>query len=154
MRRAQSSVEFLLIVAFSLLLLVPATILFLNYNADSQEAVVNSQIFRAANELALTSDLIFNIGTDSWQTIDVVLPADVTDVTVYEGEVSELVFTYGPFDSTIVVFVDIPVYVYDLAPGGVCETGCDLPLSEGLNRVRVEATQDAGIAYIRYQIIE
>jgi hypothetical protein len=157
MRKGQSSVEFLLIVAFSLLMLIPATLLFLNYNNDSQDAVVNAQVFRAGNELALTSDLIYNVGVGSWQTLELIIPEAVTAVTVYEGlganAISELVFTYGAFDSTVVFYIDLPL-VNATQTVTTCIDGCDIPLHEGLNRIRVESVQASLYPVIRFTVVE
>lgn len=156
MKKAQSSIEFLLLVAFTLLMLVPATLLFLNYSADSQASVLNSQMFRAGTEIALTSELMYGVGEGSWQTIDLVMPASLNAVTVYEGrnatDPSEIVLNYGDPESTVVIFSKVPLRNQTSLVS--CSSGCMLPLHEGTNRVRVENI-DLGDSYpvIRLSVV-
>ena len=46
---AFASVEYIMIVAVSLLMVIPATILFMNYTSDSKASVVSSQVFKIGN---------------------------------------------------------------------------------------------------------
>lgn len=137
-RKGQSSVEFILIVAFSLLMLIPATILFLNYSADAESTVVNSQTYQMGNELVLTAELIEGVGRESWQTLELVVPQSVNDVWVYEGvsgQLSEVVVNYGNPPSSAVFFTDSILRVNTSVD---CSSGCELPVVDGLNKIKVE----------------
>ncbi len=148
----QSSLEFLLIVAFSLAILIPASVLFLNYTSSSQDAVISSQLFSLARELSLTADLISSIGVDSWQTIEVIVPPVVNEIVLYSTPSfqSDLVIRHGSPESTILVVSD--AYLVNASTFS-CSSGCVLPVEPGLNKIRVQNILDNGISYIRLSVV-
>ncbi len=146
--RAQSSVEYIFIVAFALMIIVPAAFVFNQYSASSQEGLRNTQIFKVGSDLIEASELMYSVGENSWQTVDVTFPPDVLSVKVFNGSdgVNELVITYdGEYVSQAVFFTEIPlsnssstdVFIED------CTLGCSLPFTTGKNSIRVESLRNS-----------
>ena len=150
-KRGQSSVEYIMIVAVSLLMIIPATILFMNYTSDSKTSVISSQVFKIANELIVTGEQMYSVGHNSWQTIDLLIPEDLVSVTVYNGSKSELVLSYGDPVSDVVLFSEIPLFN---RTGTDCTYGCSIPLHIGPNRIRVKSTSSNSVGIVRYEVVE
>ncbi len=147
--KGQSSVEYLFVVAIALLLLVPGSIIFYRYSADSQKSIVSSQVYKSGSDLITTADLMYSIGADSWQTIELTFPSDVNSLEVYrDGSMSELVISYG-FDNSQAVFFTKTSLLN--TTNNDCTAGCSVPIHDGLNQIRVES-YDNGI--IRYRVLE
>lgn len=151
-KRGQSSVEYIMIVAVSLLMIVPATILFMNYTSDSKASVVSSQVFKVGTELVVTAEQMYSVGHNSWQTIELLIPEELVSVTVYNGSTSELVLSYGDPASDVVLFSNIPLFnetSFD------CSSGCSVPLHPGPNRIRVKSTSLAPDDFVvKFEVVE
>jgi len=144
-KRAQSAIEYILIVAFALLMIIPATALFYQYSSDSQSSVINSQLFKLGNELISTAKLMYSVGEDSWQTIELTFPANILSVKVYNGTVSELVIRYDDrFVSELVFFSRNQLFN---ATSSDCSTGCSIPVHSGPNHIRVESGENGAILF-------
>lgn len=136
-RKGQSSVEYLFIVGISLLVIIPTSFLFLSYSKNSEDAVVSSQINRVGTDIMQSVEEVFIIGNNSWVTLEVSLPSNVKNVTIY-GE-SELVIHYfsqtGVSDA--VFFSDI-----NITNSTNCLTECVVDLTGGKNSLRVSSLGD------------
>ena len=148
--RGQSSVEYLFVVALALMMIIPGSVIFYRYSADSQEAVVSAQIYKSGSDLVDTAELIYSIGSNSWQTVELTFPTDVHGVEVYRDTVSgisELVIIFGPYDSHAVFFTRTSL-LNETASN--CTSGCTIPVHDGINNIRVES-YDNGV--VRYRVI-
>ena len=54
--RAQSSVEYIFIVAFALMIIIPGAFVFSQYSATSQAGLRNAQIYKIGNDLIDSSE--------------------------------------------------------------------------------------------------
>ncbi len=140
--RGQASVEYILVVSFALLMIVPATFIFYQYSADTKVSLVGSQVYKLGSELIVSAELMYAVGEQSWQTLDVTFPASVSKMTVYTGEVSELVLVYGSPSSEVVFFTNIA-----LSNGSNCPAGCDILIHPGHNRIRVDSEVGGMVHY-------
>ena len=135
-------------------MIIPSTILFMNYSADSKVSVISSQVFKIGNELIITGEQMYSVGHNSWQTIELLIPEEILRVTVYNGSTSELVLSFGDPPSDVVLFSKVPLFN---GSSGDCSNGCDIPLHPGPNRIRVKSTTNVGtppVALVRYEVIE
>jgi hypothetical protein len=144
-----------MIVAVSLLMIIPATILFMNYTSDSKASVISSQVFKIGNELIVTGEQMYSVGHNSWQTIELLIPEELISVKVFNGSTSELVLSYGDPVSDVVLFSNIPLFNEF---GLDCTLGCDVPLHPGPNRIRVKSTSittaSGVVGVVRYELVE
>jgi len=147
-RKSQSSVEYLFVVAIALLMIIPASVIFYRYSSDSQSGLISSQIYKTGNDMIHAAELMYSIGPDSWKTVDVTLPPDVSSVIIYnDSDWNELVLTYGPYDSSAVFFTKT---ILLNSTASDCSTGCVIPVHSGKNSIRVESYTDG---VVRYRVI-
>lgn len=155
-RKGQSSVEYILIVAFSLLMIIPSTILFMNYSSDSKASVESSQVFKVGNELILSAEKMYSVGQNSWQTLTLIFPDNFKRAMVYTPNIgvaglSELVITYGDPATDVVLFSRVPLFNETDTD---CVNGCVLPFHAGPNRIRSISTTTSNRGIVRYVLIE
>ena len=133
---AQSSVEYLFVVALALMIIIPGSMIFYNYSQNSQEQLLHSQIFKLGNTMLDSATMMYSVGDNSWKTIKLSFPKEVASVKVFNvSGYSELVINYGRKDmSDTVFFSDIPLCN---ATECNCTTGCQIDVNSGLNKMRV-----------------
>ena len=122
-RRAQVSMEYLVVVGIALLILIPGSYFFYKYSRNTNDQVVRSQIDSVGSQIVSQAKSVYSFGKDNRVTIDINIPAEVKNVTLYDGE--ELVFTYGSNSGTqeALFFTDVNLTgVYQL-DGTRCITG-------------------------------
>lgn len=134
--KGQSSTEYMLVVALALMIIVPGSMIFYSYSNDSKVSLVNSQIFKVGNTLIDVGTEMYSIGDNSWQTIEISLPEQITGATIYNtSDMSELVIFHGDtIPSESVFFSEIQLCIEDNCS---CTDGCDIPFIEGINRIRI-----------------
>lgn len=80
--RGQVSFEYLLIIGFSFLLFVPLTLLYLNTQADTREAIADGQTIRVAETLRDAAERVYVAGESARETIIVKLPEGIEAVDI------------------------------------------------------------------------
>lgn len=89
--RGQVSIEYLIIIGVALGVLIPAVVFFYAYSQSSTTTSTNSHINDIGLRIVNTVKTTYAVGTGAWQTVDFIMPAQVTRIYV-NG--TELVFTY------------------------------------------------------------
>ncbi|MGM5481568.1 MAG: hypothetical protein ACQESE_04115 [Nanobdellota archaeon] len=151
-KQGQSSIEYLFIVAIALLMIVPGTALFFQYSQNSQESLQHSQVFKIGNELVETGEMIYSVGENSWQTVEVSFPDAIKSMTVYsKDDLSELEITYGAAYLSDAVFFTKNTLLNSSGNKSECSSGCDIPIRTGVNKIRVES---GTAGEIRFRLVE
>ena len=70
-------------VAMALALIIPGTIIFHQYTIGTQKAIVSSQIYKIGNDLMDSAELMYSVGENSWQTLEITFPQDITQMKVF-----------------------------------------------------------------------
>ena len=136
-RKGQSAVEYLSIIGIAMLMLVPATMLFLSYSKSTNSQVVASQLDLIGNTIINKAEEMYVIGKGSWVTIDVNFPESLKTAEIDEGENLVFNFTGVNGDSQAVFFVDRFRIANGPQPNS-CSDTCALTFTPGLNRIRIE----------------
>ena len=89
-RTAQSSLEYMIILAFTLAILVPSIYLFYNYSTDSREQIIDAQVSEIGKKMIENSKFVHYSGQGSRITLDVDMPIGVKKIYVVGKR--ELVF--------------------------------------------------------------
>lgn len=146
-KKGQSSVEYIFVVALALLLIIPGTIIFFQYSQSSQKAIVSSQLYKIGNDLVSTGELMYSVGENSWQTIEVNFPSSVQSVTVYNNsQGGEMVIRHGldyPSDAVFFTYNKL----LNSTEGVDCSDGCLIPINQGYTKIRVESESNGNIVY-------
>jgi hypothetical protein len=147
--KAQSSVEYIVIVSMALLIIIPASFIFYNYVNSSKVSLLHSQVFNVGNNLVDTAIKVYSIGDNSWQTIKITIPDEVKEITIYNySDYSELIINYGIESvSDGVFFSDIQLCSDTNCS---CTNGCEVKFYKGQNKFRVFALDGK----IYYKVIQ
>lgn len=116
-RRAQVSVEYLIIIAFTFAILVPALYFFSSFSQTSSNSIAMAQNTRLGNEMMATVVKVVAQGSGSWRTLETSIPAGVTDINV-TGDGQELIIIFdSPYGETRAVFFSDVLLNASLTPG-------------------------------------
>ncbi|MFH1915723.1 MAG: hypothetical protein ABIJ21_00520 [Nanoarchaeota archaeon] len=83
-RKAQVSMEYLLIVGFAFLMLVPLIIIYYTSQQDLNDKITISQADRIALEIVDTADEVFYQGPPTKKTFKVYMPDDVSAINIQD----------------------------------------------------------------------
>lgn len=136
-RRGQNAVEYLSIIGIAMLMLIPATMLFLSYSKSTNTQVISSQFNLIGNTIINKAEEMYVIGKGSWVTLEVTFPEALKGAEINGGQ--DLVFNYTGVngESQAVFFVDRFRMSNGPAPT-TCNSICSLPFTPGLNKIRIE----------------
>jgi hypothetical protein len=81
--RAQVSVEYLMIVGFAFMILIPAIYLFFSSSQKASEQITNSRLNSIGQDIMVASDQMYYAGGNSKITLNVDMPAGVNDVETF-----------------------------------------------------------------------
>jgi uncharacterized protein (UPF0333 family) len=142
--KGQVSVEYLLIIALSFAVLIPATYVFYNYSSDSTQEIVDSQVIQLGNSIVDSAETIYFSGKGSKTILEFNTPENIDTVSIIDGK--ELIFNItSSFGTTELVFFSdvnittLPAYcVLSLVPP---KSDCRLVglEGEGLSKIKIEA---------------
>ena len=151
-RKSQSSLEYMLILAFAIGILIPAIYVFYSYSANSKEQLTDSIIMQIGNEVIDNSKFVYYSGEGSWITLNVDIPANVNKV--YVTGKRELVFDvqYNDRESQIVFFSNIvdlytndPADCYELSQTDTVECYIAREDAQGKMKIRIGALEGKGV---------
>ena len=80
--RAQASIEFVLVIAFGMVILLPASLIFANYSRESSEELKMTQLIRMGNDIVLQSENVYYYSDPSRVEIIGVVPEGVKSIYV------------------------------------------------------------------------
>ena len=136
--KAQSSLEYLLIVALTFAIIVPTTYLFYNYSRESSQEITDAQITKLGRSIVDSAESIFYSGQGSKTALELNIPDSVYSALIIDGR--ELVFnvttTFGV--SEIVFFSSVNITTLSQN----CNANvCRIPElgNSGLKKVKIEA---------------
>ena len=101
--KSQSSLEYLLVVALTFAIIVPATYLFYNYSKESSQEIIDAQVTTIGRSLIEAAESIFYSGQGSKTVLELNVPYNIEGVLIIDGR--ELVFnTSSDYGTSEVVF--------------------------------------------------
>ncbi len=140
--KAQASMEYLLIIALTLGIIVPTTYLFYNYSKASSQELLDAQIVKLGRTIVDTSETIFYTGEGSKTVLELNVPDNVVNAQIVDGR--ELVFNLTTnFGDEEIVFIS---NVNLSTTGSNCIANvCKLPdlSNSGLKKIRIQATKSS-----------
>lgn len=123
-RKAQSAVEFLMVVSLALLLIIPAASLVFSDSAQEKQAIEANQMAVIGNTLLLTAQEMHVMAPGSYIKLEVRVPDSLTSVMLNAAgpDKSDLVFTqrtpYG--DNDIVIFSEDILFTVGPTETNIC----------------------------------
>lgn len=135
-KKGQTSVEFLAVVGIAMLMIVPATALFMSHTRTSTDQIISEQMNNIGNRIMGKAEEMYIAGQDSWATITVNFPEALTETEISGNR--ELFFTYdshkGP---TQAVFFSTRFNI--TTEGTSCQPACTLNFIPGRNDIRIRS---------------
>jgi uncharacterized protein (UPF0333 family) len=81
-RRAQVSIEYLMIVAFAFVLLMPLIVIYYQSQNDMTVKIISVQVDRIANEIVDAADEVYYLGPPTQKTLKVYMPDGVNAIVI------------------------------------------------------------------------
>jgi len=135
--KAQSSFEYMLIVALTFAIIIPATYLFYSYSKDSSQEITDAQITKLGRNIVDSAEKIYYSGLGSKTIADLNVPDGVISAVIIDGK--ELVFNVSSNIgiSEVVFFSSVNMTA---SPQYCTANVCSLPglSSPGLKKVKIE----------------
>ena len=143
--KGQSSVEYLIVVAIALVVLIPGSYLFLNFSKGSSEQISSNQLNLVGRDIINKASEMHTLGKDSWTTIEFSLPNNFLGGYIVDG--TDMYFNYST-DSSItdvsastVVFFPVGFNISNNA-SQACTDECSLNLVPGMNKLKIWSRGD------------
>lgn len=134
--KAQSAVEYLMIIGLTLGIILPTTYLFFRYSSQSNEQIIDSQINQVGKSIIDTAEIVYFSGKDSKIIIDFKIPKYMDSVSILGDR--ELVITRSS-EIGINEMVFFSSEDIKIKPGaGLLE----YIASPGLKKVKIQAVDD------------
>ncbi len=131
-RKAQVATEYLVIVAFIVVILVPVTIIYIKYTGSTQDVVGGAKTSYIAKEISKAANEVYSYGIDSQKKISVSFPENVQSVSFLGNE---LVFTIIDSKGGVSDIVEV---------ADVNFKSTTLPVTSGQKEIIVKAVNDNG----------
>ena len=135
---SQSSLEYLLVVAMTFIIIVPTAYLFYAYSKESSEEITDAQIIKLGRSIVDAAESIFYSGQGSKTELELNVPDNIKSALIIDGV--ELVFKISTSSgfSEIVFFSSVNMTTIS---SNCIDNICNLPelASSGLKKVKIEA---------------
>tara|TARA_Y100000310_G_scaffold81332_1_gene77923 strand:+ start:1023 stop:1472 length:450 start_codon:yes stop_codon:yes gene_type:complete len=144
--KAQSAIEYLMIIALTLGIIVPTAYLFFRYTSESSVEVSYSKINQIGRNIIDTAETVYYSGEGSKIVLEVNMPEGIDDIYVLAKR--ELVFkTFSEIGDNEMVFFSSASIPLTEAPGDL-----SVITGEGLTKIKIEAIDDgAGGTEVRIE---
>ena len=136
--KGQSSLEYLLVVALTFAVIVPATYLLYNYSKESSQEISDARVMQIGRTIVDTSESIFYNGQGSKTVLEINVPDNVKTALIIDGR--EIVFnittSFGVSEAVFFSSVNITTKSEN------CNLNiCSIPElgSPGLKKLKIEA---------------
>ena len=103
-QRGQASTEYLVIVGFVLIILIPVIIIYFKYSGGTSDIIESTKTTQLANELVKAANEVFSFGEGSQKKITISFPSGLTGLT-FNGK--EIVFTFVDSKGNANEFVEV-----------------------------------------------
>ena len=154
-RKAQPALEYLMIIALVLGIIVPTSYLLFRTTSESNVKILYSQISQIGNNIIDTAETVFFSGEGAKIVLDISMPKGVDNVEILAGRelVFDIVSELGATETVFFSSPAIPIISDDPTADCVNNGNCDLSdlAGEGLKRISIEAIDSNGL---RVRIME
>lgn len=86
-KRAQVSMEYVIIIGFVIIMLVPAAYIYIRYSSSSSDALSSSKASQIANEIVKAANEVYYLGEDNQKNIEVSFPSNIEAIEFANKEI-------------------------------------------------------------------
>ncbi|MBU3941672.1 MAG: hypothetical protein KKF74_02055 [Nanoarchaeota archaeon] len=116
-KNAQVSVEYVIIIGFSLLITIPLILIFYEHTRTTSDQVISSQVDQIARKIVDNSESVYYLGEPSKTRIKVYMPENIEEAIISNKEVTFRVKTKsGVTDISHISSVNVSGYIA-ITPG-------------------------------------
>jgi hypothetical protein len=136
LKNAQTSFEYILLVAIVMLFVVGGVGMIYSYIQRSNDDIKGATIEKIGNEMIETVEKVYYVGGDSWQTIKINIPAGIRGMYVVNN--NELVIAYESYSgiSESIFYSDVNMTT---PYGDSISSNVSSALHAGFNSIRISA---------------
>ena len=151
--KSQSALEYLMIIAITLGIIIPTSYLFFRYSSESNIKIVDSQIGQIGRSIIDTAETVYFSGEGAKIVLEVNMPKEAEDIDIVVRR--ELVFKVTSIlGTTEMVFfssASVPIISSDPSAGCATNGNCDLSVISGIGmkKIKIEAINDGGTTRVR-----
>ena len=128
MKRGQASMEYITIVGFVFVLLIPMLLIYYDYRGDTVDAIDSNHAYKIAKSIADQSETIFYLGEPSRTILKLNFPGRINNISIENYEIVFTMRTTNGHDDILI-------------PTSVNVTG-SLSTSVGVHNVVIESKGD------------
>ena len=107
-KKAQASVEYLVIVGFVAVIVIPMIIIFYTYAGRTEDQIISNQLQKIGLTIGDSAEAMYYLGEPSRTRLRAYFPKNIQEVTVGNNEIVFVVRTKQG-DNHVVIYTVIPV---------------------------------------------
>lgn len=135
MRKAQVSIEYLIIIGFVTMISIPMLIIYYDYTTTSNSEIISKQVNNVAQKIVDSAEEVYYLGEPSQTTINAYIPENIEEATIELKK--EIVFKVRTKNGLINVIQSSAVNI----------TG-SLPITQGKHVITLKAQEsDVLVSY-------
>lgn len=146
--KAQAAIEYLMIIALTLGIILPTTYLFFRYGSQSSDQIIDSQIIQVGRGIIDTAETVYFSGESSKIVLQLNMPEGIEDINIIDNR--ELVFnvttSYGEIES---VFFSTTNITSEFCTDNVCSLSSIA--GKGLKGIKIESFDNGNSVLISKQ---
>ncbi|MEM4260561.1 MAG: hypothetical protein QXG00_04960 [Candidatus Woesearchaeota archaeon] len=135
MKKAQISVEYLLVLGLTLALLIGVSYIFFQYSKVSSEKILKSEVNAIGNKIKTTAELVYSLGEGSMIKLEIKFPNELVSIDIIGRSEIMITTEFSNGRSESVFFSDIPIN----GTMGIPPTISIGQVHEGLNVISVKS---------------
>ena len=86
--KSQSSIEYLLVAGFSLVVIIPLIVIFFTQSNSLNNQIIGSQVYRLSQEVGDAVDEVYFMGPPTQRVVRIYMPQHVTSVNISNHTIS------------------------------------------------------------------
>lgn len=107
-RKGQLSMEYLTLVGFVVVIIIPMTIIYITYSDQSEDQIVSNQVDSIAKKIGDTAETVYYLGEPSKTRIRTYFPQNIDNISIAGREIVFYVRTKHGVDEVV---ISMPVNV-------------------------------------------
>tara|TARA_Y100000310_G_scaffold336379_1_gene420748 strand:- start:1548 stop:2030 length:483 start_codon:yes stop_codon:yes gene_type:complete len=134
--KAQTALEYMMIVALTLGIIVPTTYLFFRYSSESNTQLIDAQINQIGRSMVETAETVYFSGDGSKIVLELNIPENIRDMNIISSRELAFNITTNIGESEAVFFSKANITSAN-CQGEVCKLGNIF--SSGLNKIKFQS---------------
>lgn len=136
MQKGQISVEYLMILGVTFVMIIGASYVFYNYSQSTNTEIVKSQVNVLGNKLVNQAEAIYSVGEGSLVRLPLTVPEEVEEIYVVDSNTLVIAINTPSGTSDSIFFTDFPIDGTANRPGGGRTIG---PIYEGKMEITIQS---------------